>query len=358
MDFEYPSMLYLLLLVPLFVFLFREASRRNSALREQFAKWAVLQQLVPDFAPKRNRLKFGLILGAFAMLVIAFANPRSGNVTRKVKRDGVDIYIALDISKSMWAKDVTPDGIDRLEKARLFALKLVEELKGNRIGLIFFAGEAFLQMPLTLDNSAPMLFLNEGLGDFEITQGTVFEEVINLAVKSGKKPDDEDQRIKQRALVILSDGEDHDKSGTKAAKAAKKLGVTTYCIGVGSEKGKKVSLERSGSPGYLSDKNGETVISLADKKWLKEIAAAGSGKFFDIEIGDAIIAGLKKDFDRLDKEEFDTQIFDEYESYYHFFVLLALGLLVAEFIISYRKEPKTDIANKDATEALMEKEEY
>jgi Ca-activated chloride channel family protein len=358
MDFEYPGMLYLLLLLPLFVFLFREASRRNSALREQFAKWAVLQQLVPDLATKRNPLKFGLILGAFTMLVIAFANPRSGSVTRKVKKEGVDIYIALDISKSMWAKDVTPNSLDRLEKARLFALKLIEELKGNRIGLIFFAGEAFLQMPLTLDNSAPMLFLNEGLGDFEITQGTVFEEVISLAAKTGKKPDDEDQRIKQKALVILSDGEDHDKSGTKAAKAAKKLGVTTYCIGIGSENGKKVSAERGGDPGYLKDKNGETVVSSADKKWLKEIASAGSGRFFDIEDGDAIFANLKKELNRLEKEDFETQLFDEYESYFQFFVLIALGLLVAEFIISYRKEPKANSADKNANEALLEKEEY
>lgn len=237
MDFQYPNMLYLLLLVPLLLILFREAVRRNNAMREQFAKWAVLQQLLPDFAPKRNALKFGLLLGAYVLLVIAFANPRIGSVTRKVKREGVDIYIALDISRSMWAKDVKPNGIDRLEKARLFALKMINELKGNRIGLIFFAGEAFLQMPLTLDNNAPLLFLNEGLGDFEIMQGTAFEEVLGLAAKTGKDPKDEDQRNKQRALIILSDGEDHNKKGTNAAKSAKKNGVTTFCIAVGSEKG-------------------------------------------------------------------------------------------------------------------------
>lgn len=356
MDFEYPVMLYLLLLLPLFVLLFREAGRRNNILRAQFAKWAVLQQLIPDLAPKRNRLKFGLILGAYTMLVIALANPRSGSITRKVKREGVDVYIALDISKSMWAKDPNLNGIDRLEKARLFALNLIEELKGNRTGLIFFAGEAFLQMPLTLDNSAPMLFLNEGLGDFEITQGTVFEEVINLAAKTGRKPDDQDQGIKQKALVILSDGEDHDKSGTKAAKAAKKLGVTTFCIGVGSEKGIMVPALRNSENEYLKDKNGENILSSADKKWLKEIATAGSGKFFDIENGDAIIASLKKELDRLEKEEFDTQIFDEYESYYQFFVFIALGLLIAEFVISYRKEPKSKTAETNVAESLKEEE--
>jgi len=357
MDFQYPYMLYLLLLVPLLIFLFREAVRRNNAMREQFAKWAVLQQLLPDFAPKRNPLKFGLLLGAFVLLVIAFANPRIGSVTRKVKREGVDIYIALDISRSMWAKDVRPNGIDRLEKARLFALKMIEELKGNRIGLIFFAGEAFLQMPLTLDNNAPLLFLNEGLGDFEITQGTAFEEVLGLAAKTGKDPKNEDQRIKQRALIILSDGEDHDKKGTSAAKTAKKNGITTFCIAVGTEKGAIVP-ERRNELSETKDKKGKTVISSADKKWLKEIALAGSGKFFDIDNSNAIVGQLKKEFNRLQKEEFETNMFDEYESFFQIFVFLALGLLVAEFIISHRKAPKASENNKNEIEKALEIEEF
>lgn len=357
MDFQYPYMLYLLLLVPLLVFLFREAVRRNNAMREQFAKWAVLQQLLPDFEPKKNPLKFGLILGAFVLLVIAFANPRIGSVTRKVKREGVDIYIALDISRSMWAKDVKPNGIDRLEKARLFALKMIDELKGNRIGLIFFAGEAFMQMPLTLDNNAPLLFLNEGLGDFEITQGTAFEEVLALAAKTGKDPKDEDQRIKQRALVIISDGEDHDKKGTSAAKAAKKNGVTTFCISVGTQKGAIVPQVRN-ELSEAKDNQGKTVISSADKKWLKNIAQAGSGKFFDIDNGNAVIGQLKKELDRLQKEEFEANMFDEYESFFQLFVFLALGLLVAEFLISYRKTNK-DLGNKKTEiEKALEIEEF
>lgn len=357
MDFQYPNMLYLLLLVPLLLFLFRVAVRRNNAMREQFAKWAVLQQLLPDFAPKRNALKFGLLLGAYVLLVIAFANPRIGSVTRKVKREGVDIYIALDISRSMWAKDVKPNGIDRLEKARLFALKMIDELKGNRIGLIFFAGEAFLQMPLTLDNNAPLLFLNEGLGDFEIMQGTAFEEVLGLAAKTGKDPKDEDQRNKQRALIILSDGEDHDKKGTNAAKAAKKNGVTTFCIAVGSEKGAIVPETRN-ELSEAKDKNGKTVISSSDKKWLKDIAQAGSGKFFDIENGNAIIGQLKKEFNRMQKEEFETNMFDEYESFFQLFVFIALGLLIAEFMISYRKEPKTEENKHIEIKKALEIEEF
>lgn len=357
MDFEYPYMLLSLLIVPLLVFLFRLAVKRNNAMREQFAKWAVLQQLLPNFAPQRNPLKFWLTLGAFVLLVIAFANPRIGSVTRKVKREGVDVYIALDVSRSMWAKDVKPNGIDRLEKARLFALKMVEEFKGNRIGLIFFAGEAFLQMPLTLDNNAPLLFLNEGLGDFEIMQGTAFEEVLGLAAKAGKDPNDEEQLIKQCALFILSDGEDHDKKGSKAAKIAKQSGVTTYCIAFGSERGAIVPKNRN-ELSETKDKNGETVISKTDKKWLKDIAEAGSGKFFDTEKDNVNLSQLRKELKRVEKEKYDTKIFDEYESYFQVFVFLALALLLAEFLISYRKKPLQKENKKRDIEKALEIEEY
>ena len=358
MDFQYPNMLYLLLLLPLLIILFRLAEKRNNAMREQFAKWAVLQQLLPDFAPKRNALKFKLILAAYVLLVIAFANPRIGSITAKAKREGVDVYIALDISRSMWAQDITPKGIDRLEKARLFSLKLIEQLKGNRIGLIFFAGEAFLQMPLSLDNNAPLLFLNEGLGDFEITQGTVFEEVISLAVKTGKNPSQEDGDIKQRALIILSDGEDHDKKGTKAAKEAKKFGVTTFCIGIGSENKSMVPVARNELSTPSKDKNGDIIYSKSDKNWLKNIAAAGTGKFFDIEEGNEIFRNLKKELNRIEKEEFDTKNFDEYQSFYQLFVLLALGLLLADFIISFRKEPLAEEDKKTEISETLKIEEY
>lgn len=355
MDFEYPSLLFLLLFVPLLFILFRVALQRNRAMREEFGNWALLKTLLPDYDPKKNPLKFGLLLGAYVLLVIAVANPRMGSITKKAKRSGVDVYIALDISKSMWAKDVTPKSFDRLEKARLFSLKLMEELKGNRLGLIFFAGEAFVQMPLTLDYSAAILFLNDGLGDFEITQGTVFDEVIKLASKSGHiTAADDDVKIKKKALVIISDGEDHDKQGTAAAKEARKMGLTTFCVAVGSAEGATVPQTRNVDASAHSDKNGQAVRSMADKNWLKKIAGAGAGKFFDIENANAAIRNLSKEISKLEKEEFDVQNFNEYESYYQFFVFIALGLLIAEFLISYRKSEKKVGEQKDKTAIIAE----
>jgi Ca-activated chloride channel family protein len=358
MDFEYPFMLYLLLFVPVLLFLFWIALRHNKAMRERFGDWAVLQRLVPDFAPKRSPLKFGLVLAAYILLVIAIANPRMGSRTRKVKREGVDIYIALDISRSMWVKDVTPKGMDRLEKARLFSMKLIDELRGNRIGLIFFAGEAFVQMPLTFDYASAQLFLNEGLGDFEITQGTAIGELLELAVKSGQSPENEEKR-KQKALIILSDGEDHEKKGQAAAREAKNNGVTTFCIGVGASEGSPIPLTREEQTGYHADKSGKTVQSAADKVWLKQVASAGAGKFFDIEDGNAIIGKLRSELNKLEKEEFDSQNFDEYETYYQWFVFLALALLAAEFVITYRKKTllENDENPKPTAKSLLDEAE-
>ncbi len=347
MDFEYPYILLLLLLLPLLYVLFAIAQRRNNTMREAFGDWDVLKELLSDYNPKRGFIKFWLIFAAFTLLIIALANPRIGSLTRKVKRQGVDVYLALDISRSMWAKDVTPRGLDRLEKARIFSLKLVEELKGNRIGLIFFAGEAFLQMPVTLDYSAAKLFLNEGLGDFEITQGTAIDEVIKLVVKSGKSPDGE-ERLKQKAIIILSDGEEHNKKAKKAAKNARNNGVSIFCISVGSNEGGTVLKERNVNGNFHNDKNGAVVRSKVDKNWLKDIADAGAGKFFDIDEGNSILRKITSSLNKLEKEEFDVQKFDEYETYYQFFVFLSLILLVAEFVLNYRRsEKRLESKNKE-----------
>lgn len=338
MELEYPFMLFLLVFVPVLGLLFWLAMRYNQEMRQRFGDWAVFQQLIPDFAPKRSPLKFGLVLGAYILLVIAVANPRMGSRTQKITRAGVDVYLALDVSKSMWAKDVTPRSIDRLEKARLFCIKLIEELKGERIGLIFFAGEAFVKMPLTLDYSAPLLFLNDEIEYDELMPGTALNEVISLAVKSVTNK--EDNKKRQLALIILTDGEDHDQKGVDAAREAKVDGVRTFTIAVGSEQGGNIPLSRDGKPGLHTDKSGQVVTSAVNKVWLKQVAEAGAGRFFDIEDGNSIIGNLRNALSKLDKEEFNEQQFDEYDTYYQYFVFFALLLLSAEFIISYRKKTR------------------
>lgn len=154
MQFESPSLLALLVCIPLIIILFIRAQRLNAQVRARFGSWTAFQRMIPTFAPGRNKLKFVLSVLALSLMILAWANPRMGSRSRKVERAGVDVYLALDLSRSMWAKDVQPRGMDRLEKARLFSLDLLQGLANNRVGLIFFAGEAFLQMPLTLDHSS------------------------------------------------------------------------------------------------------------------------------------------------------------------------------------------------------------
>ncbi len=362
-------MLLLLLFVPVLIILFRLAQKHNREMRDRFGDWIVLQRLIPDFDPGKNPLKFRLLLSAFILLVIAMANPRIGIKSQKVKSEGVDIYIALDISRSMWVKDITPVELDRLDKARLLALKLVEELKGNKLGIIFFAGEAFLQMPLTLDFAAAGLFLNEGLGDFEIVQGTDISEVVNLAQKTRTISSEIGEKPKQLALLILSDGEDHDKKGLKAVRDAVRNGLYTFCVGVGGDGG-PIPGEREGSnrtnnddnsnyryyelepkekkSEFHKDKSGNTVNSKSDKDWLKQLAAAGNGYFYDVEEGASNIAKkLKKNLNKLEKSYYNENNFDEYQTYYQWFVFAALILLSAEYLISYRKKRKEEIRRKN-----------
>lgn len=338
MDFEYPFMLWLLLFVPLLGFLFWLAYQHNQNMRAQFGDWSVFQRLIPDYVPGRSPWKFGLAITAYILLVFAMANPRMGSRTRTIKREGVDVFLAVDISRSMWAKDVIPNGIDRLDKARMFALKLIDELRGERVGLIFFAGEAFLQMPLTTDYSAAELFLHDGMGDYNIVQGTAIDEVIELVKKTGQdqKEESEGTKLRQKALIIISDGEDHDQKGVEAAKEARQYGLHCFSVAVGSTKGSPIPLSRDGQAGYHADKNNEIVKTAVNKVWLKQIAEAGGGAFFEVEKA-AITKRIHKALGKIEKGEFDEQKFDEYDTYYQYLVFVALLLLIAEFVISYRK---------------------
>jgi Ca-activated chloride channel family protein len=338
MDFQYPFMLWLLLFVPLLGFLFWLAYQHNQNMRAQFGDWVVFQRLIPDYVEGRSPWKFGLAILAYILLVFAVANPRMGSRIGKIKREGVDVYIAMDISRSMWAKDVVPNGIDRLEKARMFSLNLIDELRGERIGLIFFAGEAFLQMPLTTDYSAAELFLHDGMGDYEIVQGTAIDEVLELAKKSGQQQSEEEvpTKTRQKAVILISDGEEHDQKGVEAAKDARQYGVRTFTVAVGSSKGSPIPLNRDGQAGYHTDKSDQVVKTAVNKVWLKEIAEAGGGSFFEVEKANAA-RQIHKTLGKMEKGEFDEQKFDQYETYYQYLVFIALLLLIAEFMISYRK---------------------
>ena len=275
-------------------------------------------------------MKFSLLLIAFAFLVIALANPQMGNKTQSIKRQGVDVFIALDISRSMWAQDLKPN---RMERARQFAQKLVQSLKGDRIGLILFAGQAYLQMPLTVDYAAAEMFVRTASPAIEITQGTAIEEAINLVVELGEKEESQ----KQRAIVVLTDGENHEPAAVTAASKAKDNGITTFLVGAGTEAGAPIPVSERGRRQFKLDKQGQIVQSKMNGTLLQAIATAGGGDVLDITNPDKAIGQLRRQFSKLEKSEFEQQNFDVFETYFQYFVAIAFFLLLIEFCIDYRK---------------------
>ncbi|WMX15335.1 MULTISPECIES: VWA domain-containing protein [unclassified Aureispira] len=331
LHFEQPNYFYLLLCIPVLIALFVGITLHNNQLREHFGALIGLERLAPNISRIKGPLKFGILMLAMAFLVVAMANPRMGNKTQSVKREGVDIFIAMDISRSMWAEDVKPN---RMERARQFAQKLVKAVRGDRVGLILFAGHPYLQMPLTTDYAAAQLFVQTASPKLDITQGTAIESAIDMVVELGRK----EEQKKQRALIVITDGENHELNAVETAKEAKTNGVTTFVVGVGTESGAPIPIKDAGYAQFQLDKDGQIVQSKMNTDLIKKIALSGGGNFYKANSNpDLIIAKLVNKMAKLEKTEFEQQEFDVYESYFQIFVAIALGLLILEFFITYRK---------------------
>jgi Ca-activated chloride channel family protein len=329
--FENTTYFYLLLLVPVAIGLFVGALWQTRQLRAHFGDLLGLERLAPDISTYKRPFKFGLLLLAFVFLVLAMANPRMGNTTQSVEREGIDVYIALDISRSMWARDVKPD---RMERARQFAQKLVNELRGDRVGLIVFAGYPYLQMPLTTDYAAATSFIQIASPKLDVSQGTAIELAINQVLDISAKENQE----KQRAIIIITDGENHETQAPQAAQTAKEQGVTTFVVGIGTEAGAPIPLQDSRYAQFQRDEQNNIVQSKMNTPLLQQIAQKGGGKFYKAnQKSDLVIARLVKELSKLERSSFEQQEFDVYETYYQYFVAVALLLLILEFTISYRK---------------------
>lgn len=333
LHFEQPTYFYLLLCVPVLIGLFIAVTLHNQKLRKNFGELLGLERLAPNISKLKRPLKFAILMVVFVFLVVALANPRMGNKTQSVKREGVDVFIALDVSRSMWAQDIKPN---RMERARQFAQKLITAVRGDRVGLILFAGHPYLQMPLTTDYAAAQLFVRTASPKLDITQGTAIESAIDLVVEIGNK----DEKKKQRALIVITDGENHEQNAVDAAQAAKAAGVTTFIVGTGTEAGAPIPIQTNGRSAFQLDNAGQIVQSKMNTTLIQEIASAGGGAFYKAnDNSDAVVSRLRNKMSKLDKTEFEQQDFDVFETYFQYFVAIALILLVLEFFISYRKSP-------------------
>ena len=282
--------------------------------------------LAPQASPSKHILKFILWSLAFVFVVLGLANPQIGSKMEKVKRSGIDVMIALDVSKSMLAEDIKPN---RLLRAKNFINTFIEQLNNDRLGIIIFAGRAYLQMPLTVDYSAAKLFLNSVNTDLVPTQGTAIAEVAELSRESFVKGD-----TKHKALIIITDGEDNEGGAEEAIEAAANEGVKTFIVGLGTEKGAPIPDARGD---YKRDGDGNIVLSKANFEMMKALASKGKGKAFLAGNGNEAINEIFKELGRINTKDFEEYTFTDFNDQFQWCLLIAAILLFVEYLISERK---------------------
>lgn len=329
--FAHPEYLNALYLIPVLIVLFWFLNRNRKKLLEKFADKKLHRVLLPSFSNLKNIMRFGIVMLALLFLIVAAANPQVGTKIQTVKQKGIDVYILLDVSRSMQAQDIKPS---RLEKAKYQIGQLIGRLRGDRIGLIIFAGQAYVQFPLTTDYSAANLFLNAVDVNSVPQQGTAIASAINLATKSFdyKFPT-------QKAMVIITDGEDHEGNVMEAVKAATKKGIKIYTIGLGSTDGVPIPVynQQGQQTGFLQNQSGNTVLTKLNPEVLQEIASAGNGEYYQ---GTNYDDNLNKIYDKLSslqKTEYGVKKVTDFEDRFYYLLAPAIFLLVLEFFISDRK---------------------
>lgn len=327
--FANPEFLYLLLLLPvlLAVFIFNYY-RKKKAIRK-LGNAEVIGTLMPEFSLTRPLIKFLFVITAFSALIIVVARPQFGSRIEDVKKEGIEVIIALDVSNSMLAEDIQPD---RLERAKQAISRLVDNLDNDRIGLIVFAGDAYTQLPVTTDYISAKMFLASIAPDMVPKQGTSIGSAIELGLRSFTPGDG-----RSKAMIIITDGENHEDDPVSKAEEAAKTGIIIHTIGIGSVDGVPIRMP-NGS--YLKDTEGNTVISRLDEEILKKIAVATNGKFVrasNTKIGlDEIFSEIRQ----METQELESTVYTDYNDQFQIFAALALLLLLTEFLIMERKNRK------------------
>jgi Ca-activated chloride channel family protein len=328
--FAHTEYLYALAFLPLLLVLFVWALRLRKKSLELFGNPLLLSQLMPALGKYKRAIKFFLLFSAFGLLVLGIANPQIGTKLEEVKREGVDIMIALDVSNSMKAEDIKPN---RLESAKQEISRMVDKLQNDRIGLIVFGGESYMQLPLTIDYSAAKLILSAIDVDAVPVPGTAIGSAIRLAMKSfaeGEK--------KHKVIVIITDGENHEDDAIAAAKDASSEGAVVHTIGMGSYDGAPIPMYQDNvQVGYKKDNEGNTVITKLDEQALQQIADAGDGKYIRATNQQNELDAILKEIQSMEKKEFGAKMFTEYEDRFQYVLGAALLLMVLEFFISERK---------------------
>ncbi len=336
--------LYAFILIPLFIIVYGLIGRWRKRALKVYGDLEVVNQLLPDTSKTKRIWKNILFIIGFIFLIIGIINPQVGTKLEEVKRKGADLMICLDVSNSMKAEDLIPN---RLEKSKQAISKLLDKLEGDRIGLIVFGGQAYVQLPITADYSAAKLFLENISTDMVPTQGTAIGAAINLASESFGKDEG-----KNKAIIIITDGENHEDDAIKATEAALEKGITTHTIGMGSAQGAPIPIykvapnitiwdmpidKKNRIVEYKKDKNGNTVVSKLNEQMLQEIATAGEGIYVRASNADVGLKNVLNAIDKMEKKQFDSKMYSDYEDRFQWFIAAALFFFLIETLLSERK---------------------
>jgi Ca-activated chloride channel homolog len=324
--FENPLFLYFLGIVPLFLlFLYLFLRWRKQAV-ERFGTTNMVARLMPNYSEKQFWRKTVVLSLALVLLCIAWANPQKGGKREKTTQKSADIFIALDISKSMLSEDIAPN---RLERASVFAQKIVKALPGQRVGLIFFAGSAYVQMPLTTDYGTAVSFLNTADPEMISEQGTAISEALDLASESFDPTEKSG-----RAVILITDGENHDDEAIKSAEKAFENGIIVLGVGVGTPEGGSIPIGAGvNADAVKRDENGEVIKTKLNEKLIFDIAKAGGGSSYNLSQEESVIESIAKSIDQLKKRSVEIRSYSTFESYYQWFLLPGLLLLLLEFLM-------------------------
>lgn len=329
------ELLWLLLLLPALTAAYILYTRKKRQQLVKFGDPSLVGEMMPNASHIRPTVKFALNLIVLALLIVALARPQYGAKEQTVKRQGIEVIFALDISNSMLAEDVAPN---RLERAKQVLSKLIDQMQDDKVGMVVFAGDAFIQLPITCDYISAKMFLQNISPDLIKTQGTAIGSALQTSVRAFGGESDA-----SRVIILITDGENHEDNAQNIAEQVKAQGIQIIVAGIGKPEGSPIPVP--GTNNFRKDRNGNVVVSKLNEDMCREIAKAGGGIYVRCDNTNTAMRTIQKEIDTLAKSEIETKIYTDYNEQYQSFVLLALFLLLVDFFIFNRKNKRLSKIN-------------
>ena len=328
--FEDSTYLYILFIIPVLIALYYLSNWHKKRRMAKYGEWNLLKQLMIDYSSYRPDVKFWLVCVALALVIVMLARPQFGSKMDTVKRSGIEAMICMDISNSMLAEDVSPS---RLDRAKMIVSKLVDNMDNDKVGLVLFAGDAFTQLPMTADYVSAKMFLSSISPSLITTQGTDIGGAITLATRSFTQ-----QEEVGRAIIIITDGENHEGGALEAAQEAAKKGMKVFVLGIGSPDGSPIPSETNENQ-YRKDAQGNVVITKLNEMMCQQIAQAGNGMYIRVDNTNSAERLLNDEIGKMAKKDVESQVFTEFDEQFQPLTWIILILLVLEMLILERKNP-------------------